>query len=67
MSLSCFSFNDRAIKVYERLGFVKEGVARESIWFNRKFYDEIHYSMLESEWETLRGQQGAEGRGNNVK
>jgi len=54
VGLACFGYNDRSQKLYERLGFVKEGTVRESIWFNRAWHDEIYYGMLESEWEKLR-------------
>lgn len=54
VGLTCYSFNDRGQKVYERLGFVKEGILREKIYFDRVWHDEIHYGMLESDWEKLR-------------
>jgi RimJ/RimL family protein N-acetyltransferase len=54
VGLDVFSFNHRAIRLYERLGFVKEGVTREVIWFDRKWHDLVCYAMLESEWEQLR-------------
>ena len=52
--LTVYSYNVRAIQLYERIGFVKEGVNRESIYLDRQWYDTILYSMLESEWAAKR-------------
>ncbi|KAI8280737.1 hypothetical protein K4K59_008481 [Colletotrichum sp. SAR11_240] len=49
------SFNERAQSLYLKLGFVEEGRDREAFWFDRKWHDVIRYSMLEHEWEILRG------------
>ncbi|ROW01297.1 hypothetical protein VMCG_05926 [Cytospora schulzeri] len=53
--LSCFSFNERAVKLYQRLGFVREGVAREAYYFDGVWYNRILFSMLEREWAVVRG------------
>ena len=53
--LTTFSYNLRAVRVYERVGFVREGVRRESLWFDGKWWDHYMYSMLEGEWAALRG------------
>jgi RimJ/RimL family protein N-acetyltransferase len=57
INLKTFSFNTQAIKAYEKVGFVRDGRQRESIWFNRQWHDEFLYSMLESDWEALRGKE----------
>lgn len=54
ISIGCVSYNDRAVKLYERLGFVVEGRQRERIRFDRKWHDLIDMGMLEHEWEALR-------------
>jgi GNAT superfamily N-acetyltransferase len=54
VSLQAFSYNERALRVYEKLGFVQEGRKREALWFNRGWHDVIMFSMLESEWEAIR-------------
>jgi RimJ/RimL family protein N-acetyltransferase len=56
VGLYCYSYNDRAQRAYERLGFVKEGTLRENIWFNGAWYDTICYGMLETDWDRLRPQ-----------
>ena len=53
--LGVFSYNVGAIRLYERLGFVKEGCKRQALYFDRGWHDSLSYGMLESEWEALRG------------
>ena len=55
--LICFSFNERAARLYERLGFVREGVSREVYFYDGKWHDHILFSMLEREWAALRAVQ----------
>ncbi|KAK7414945.1 hypothetical protein QQX98_006270 [Neonectria punicea] len=57
VGLSCYGYNDRGQRLYERMGFTKEGTVRECLWFNRAWHDEVYYGMLESEWEKLRSNQ----------
>lgn len=52
--LSCFSFNERAVRLYERLGFVREGVNREAYYYDCIWHDRILFSMLEKEWIALK-------------
>jgi len=54
VALSVFSFNERAIRSYEKAGFVVEGRAREAIWRGGRFWDEISMSVLEQEWRATR-------------
>lgn len=53
--LSCFSFNERAARLYQRLGFVKEGVTREVYYYDCQWYHRILFSMLDREWGLKRG------------
>jgi RimJ/RimL family protein N-acetyltransferase len=50
IALAVFEFNERAIRAYEKSGFVIEGRARESIWRDGRWWDEISMSVLASEW-----------------
>lgn len=61
VGITCWGYNDRAQRLYEKMGFVKEGTTRECLWLNRAWHDAVNYGMLESEWEKLRAQQKAEG------
>ena len=49
-----FEFNERAIRTYKRSGFVIEGRARESIFRDGRWWDELAMSVLESDWRRLR-------------
>lgn len=49
--LRAFADNDRAIKVYERVGFRKEGVFRQSRYREGRYVDEIAMAILRQEWE----------------
>lgn len=44
--LEVFSFNERAIKTYTKLGFKEIGRRRESYFLNGKYYDEVFMDML---------------------
>jgi len=56
VALTVFAFNDRAIRSYRSVGFVVEGRAREAIWREGRWWDEISMSLLDSEWAGLNGQ-----------
>lgn len=51
--LTVFSYNTTAIALYERLGFVREGVYREHIERDGQRHDMILYGLLRREWEEL--------------
>ena len=55
IALTVFSFNERAIRSYRSCGFVVEGRAREAIWREGRWWDEIAMSMLDSDWAARRG------------
>jgi RimJ/RimL family protein N-acetyltransferase len=64
VALSVFAFNERAIRAYARVGFTDEGRAREAIWRDGRWWDEIHMSVLEPEWRARRweARAAADGR-----
>lgn len=45
--------NTRSIRLMERLGFVKEGVERKSIFINGEWHDHILFSLLSSKEYSL--------------
>lgn len=49
IELMVFAFHERAIKTYERVGFVREAVAREAHWGRGKYDDDVYMSLLEGE------------------
>ncbi len=57
IALFVFEFNERAIRAYRRCGFVIEGRARESIWRNGRWWDELAMSVLESDWRRIKAER----------
>lgn len=53
IELDVFDFNERAIHVYEKLGFKKEGIKRDGLYFNYKYCNAIIMSILEDEFKIL--------------
>lgn len=51
VQLTVFSYNERAIALYEKLGFQREGVYREYLQRDGRRYDMYLYGLLRSEWE----------------
>ncbi len=49
--LTVFSYNEAAIKLYEGLGFVREGVYREHLQRDGRRYDMILFGLLRAEWQ----------------
>lgn len=54
IALFVFEFNERAVRAYRKCGFVVEGRARESIWRDGRWWDELAMSVLESDWRARR-------------
>jgi RimJ/RimL family protein N-acetyltransferase len=64
VALSVFEFNERAIRAYLACGFTIEGRAREAIWRDGRWWDELSMSVLEPEWrERRRATAGMVARG----
>ncbi len=53
LQLEVFSHNLRGIRAYEKVGFVKEGVLRESLYYNGDYSDEIIMAILQKDYETI--------------
>jgi RimJ/RimL family protein N-acetyltransferase len=53
VALTVFEFNERAIRAYRSCGFRVEGRAREAIWREGHWWDEIQMSVLAGEWRDL--------------
>lgn len=50
VELEVFDYNERAIKAYEKVGFTREGVQRQVLYYNHRYHDSILMSMLEDEY-----------------
>jgi RimJ/RimL family protein N-acetyltransferase len=55
VALSVFSFNERAVRSYQKAGFRLEGRAREAIVREGTPFDELTMGILAPEWRALRG------------
>jgi RimJ/RimL family protein N-acetyltransferase len=53
VQLSVFAYNERAIALYEKLGFVHEGTYREHLRRDGQYYDMYLYGLLRREWREL--------------
>lgn len=53
IELEVYAYNDRAVHVYEKLGFKQEGVQRDYLYYNHKYHDCIKMSILEDEFREL--------------
>lgn len=51
INLDVYSFNKRAIRCYEKVGFKEYGRRRECIFLNGKYYDMISMDILKSEFK----------------
>ena len=52
ISLEVFDFNLRAVATYEKVGFQREGVLRDALWWDGEFHDTIIMSLLRPEWSS---------------
>lgn len=50
VTLSVHANNLPAITLYEKIGFIQEGINRESFFEKGVWLDEINYGLLEREW-----------------
>lgn len=42
-------FNERSIRMHEKLGFRKEGVSRQAVYRDGKYWDHVEFGMLRDE------------------
>ncbi len=52
--IQCGTGNFRSCAIPQRLGFTREGVAREAEWVNDRWVDLFVWSMLADEWKQRR-------------
>jgi RimJ/RimL family protein N-acetyltransferase len=50
VSLGVFDFNQSAIACYEKSGFIKEGLLRDSRKIENEYWSLWEMSILENEW-----------------
>lgn len=54
IGLRTYSFNERMLRVAEKVGFAREAVERELIRWRGEWLDRMSYGMLRREWEARR-------------
>jgi len=52
VEIRCGTGNTRSCSIPERLGFTREGVARDAEWVGGRWVDLVVWSMLEGEWSS---------------
>ncbi|KAK3679203.1 hypothetical protein LTR78_000764 [Recurvomyces mirabilis] len=57
VSIQAFEYNNGAMRLYQRLGFKFEGAHKEMVWAQGRWWDDIHYGMLENDWRELHAQK----------
>lgn len=50
ISLEVFSFNPRAERVYQKVGFQLEGIKREDFLYNQEYFDTKIYGLLKADY-----------------
>lgn len=53
VELEVYTINPRAIRAYEKVGFVREGIKRKNWYYDHQYYDSIMMSILEDEFRAL--------------
>ena len=54
IALEVFDFNDRAIHVYRKVGFVEEGVRRDALRWNGEWHNAVMMAILAPHWAAGR-------------
>lgn len=54
--LEVYSFNERAIHLYKKLGFVHEGTFRQHSYKLGEYHDLFYMGLLDHEWKAIRDQ-----------
>ena len=59
VELEVYASNPRARRVYEKLGFVAEGVRRQALWWDNEPVDAIVMALLAADYRSSRQAAGA--------
>ena len=58
VSVGVVGFNERALRLYEKVGFKREGIQREGYYYDHQYHDFVMMSILEDEFRALWGSSG---------
>jgi RimJ/RimL family protein N-acetyltransferase len=53
VSLRVYEYNDRALKVYQKVGFRIEGRLRQDTFLEGRYWDTVVMAVLREEWEAV--------------
>ncbi len=56
IQLETFSFNIRALKSYQKVGFKEEGIRRQAIYVNGEYHDAIMLGILKNEYQKIKSE-----------
>lgn len=65
--IRCGTGNQRSCAVPARLGFNREGIAREAEWVNDRWVDLVVWGILEEEWRRRRNRRFAPGQSGRLR
>ncbi|NLX20285.1 MAG: GNAT family N-acetyltransferase [Phycisphaerae bacterium] len=54
IGLAVYAHNLRAIRCYQKAGFVPEGCLRDSLYQGGRFHDEYRFAILRAEWDAAQ-------------
>lgn len=58
IELNVYTFNTAAIKCYEKLGFLREGLKRKDTKCKNEYWDSYVYGLLKDEWDSVKTAKG---------
>ncbi len=59
VAIGVVGFHEEALRFWENLGFVREGVQRDGYMLDGEFHDFVMMSILEDEWRARRAEEAA--------
>lgn len=54
--LTVLAWNEPAIRAYEKIGFIREGIRRADVWIDGAWHDQLVMGLLRREFEERRAQ-----------
>ncbi|KAF2172406.1 hypothetical protein M409DRAFT_17639 [Zasmidium cellare ATCC 36951] len=57
IGIGAFAWNQDALRLYEKLGFVHEARKRDFFWHDGRYQDLVEMGMLEDEWREIYDQK----------
>jgi RimJ/RimL family protein N-acetyltransferase len=59
VAVGVVGFNERALRFWEKVGFMKEGIQRDGYYYDGKYYDFIMMSILDDEFRELQAENNS--------